>query len=85
MVDQRAWEAPDLIDPMIRRFLNEMSRDSAGHPNLADLSYPQARAVAEAVRKPWREGGPVSYTHLDVYKRQERDKRRCNARDTPVK
>ena len=59
MVDQRAWEAPDLIDPMIRRFLNEMSRDSAGHPNLADLSYPQARAVAEAVRKPWREGGPI--------------------------
>jgi acetyl esterase len=54
-----ALKEPDALDPMIRRFVEEVGEGFAAHPRLADLSFPEARRVAEAVRKRWGEGGPV--------------------------
>ena len=48
-----------LIDPEIRQFIARMRADWDRHPPLASLPLPQARAVAEEVRAPWRQGGPA--------------------------
>jgi len=50
---------PLTIDPEIRYFLDEMSARWAAHPPLASLDYPGQRAVCEAVRARWAEGGPM--------------------------
>lgn len=50
---------PLTIDPEIRLFLDEMSARWAAHPPLASLDYPGQRAVCEAVRSRWAEGGPA--------------------------
>lgn len=50
---------PLTIDPEIRFFLDEMSARWAAHPPLASLDYPGQRAVCEAVRARWAEGGPA--------------------------
>ncbi|UUY00468.1 alpha/beta hydrolase fold domain-containing protein [Sphingomonas sp. J315] len=50
---------PVTIDPEIRAFLDEMSARWAAHPPLASLDYPGQRAVCEAVRSRWAEGGPA--------------------------
>lgn len=49
---------PLTIDPEIRYFLDAMSARWAAHPPLASLDYPGQRAVCEAVRARWAEGGP---------------------------
>ena len=49
---------PLTIDPEIRVFLDAMSARWAAHPPLASLDYPDQRAVCEAVRARWAEGGP---------------------------
>ncbi len=46
------------LDPEITSFVEQMQRAWASHPPLATLSPPEARAVAEEVRRPWRQGGP---------------------------
>jgi acetyl esterase len=51
--------ADDALDPEIRAFMAEMKAGFARYPPLSDLSFPEARAVAEAVRLKWRQGGPV--------------------------
>ncbi|MEG3179312.1 alpha/beta hydrolase [Sphingomonas sp. LT1P40] len=47
-----------MIDPEIRYFLDEMSKRWAVHPPLGSLDIPGQRAVCEAVRSRWTEGGP---------------------------
>jgi acetyl esterase len=47
------------LDPEIAAFIAGVNADWAKHPPLAELSMPQARAAAEAVRTRWRQGGPV--------------------------
>jgi acetyl esterase len=47
------------IDPEIAAFVAAMSRDWASHPPFTTLPLDEARAVAEAVRAPWRAGGPA--------------------------
>ena len=54
-----AHAAVDALDPDIRRFVTEMSASYARHPSFDRLSRAQARAVAEEVRRPWRQGGPA--------------------------
>ena len=58
MLDASADSKDDTVDPQIRAFITRMAEGFAGHPSLAELDFPQARAVAETVRAPWREGGP---------------------------
>jgi acetyl esterase len=48
----------DVVDPDIRAFLNRMAQGAAAHPPLDSLGHPEARKVAEAIRTPWRQGGP---------------------------
>jgi len=51
---------PDIrLDPDILRFVNEMTAAWAEHGDLAAVSYPEARQIAEKVRAKWRKGGPV--------------------------
>jgi len=50
---------PDEIDAEVRRFLDAMRADWAGHPPLDTLPFPEQRRVAEEVRARWTTGGPV--------------------------
>jgi acetyl esterase len=47
------------LDPEIADFVKSMQRAWASHPPFTTLSPPDARAIAEKVREPWRQGGPV--------------------------
>lgn len=47
------------LDPEIRAFVAQMKADFSRHPPFSDLTFAEARAVAEAVRRSWRQGGPV--------------------------
>jgi acetyl esterase len=49
----------EALDPEIRAFVAGMKAGFARYPPFSDLTFPEARAVAEAVRLPWRQGGPV--------------------------
>lgn len=53
------------IDPEIDRFLQEMRAGWAQHPPFDSLSFPERRAVAEAVRARWNVGGPVMAQTLE--------------------
>ncbi|PXA84205.1 acetylesterase [Nostoc sp. 3335mG] len=46
------------LDPEIAEFVRAMQDSWASHPPFTTLTPPEARAVAEAVREPWRRGGP---------------------------
>ncbi|MGQ0835407.1 MAG: alpha/beta hydrolase fold domain-containing protein [Gammaproteobacteria bacterium] len=48
----------DPLDPQIRRFVTAIGAAFAAHPPLDRLAPAQARRIAEAVRAPWRQGGP---------------------------
>jgi len=47
------------IDPEIATFVNTMARAWADYPPFMSMPLEEARAVAEAVRAPWRAGGPT--------------------------
>ncbi len=49
----------DLADPDIRRFVDAINAAYAENGAPADASMAMRRAVAERVRTPWREGGPI--------------------------
>lgn len=49
----------DDVDPEIRRFVQALSEGYARFPGFETLPLPERRAAAEAVRAPWRAGGPI--------------------------
>jgi acetyl esterase len=49
----------DMADPDIRRFVDAINAAYTEHGAPAGASMSTRRAVAERVRKPWREGGPI--------------------------
>jgi len=49
----------DDVDPAIRRFVSETTAAYAAGGPFATLSFPDQRRLAEAVRAPWRDGGPT--------------------------
>jgi acetyl esterase len=51
--------AEEALDPEIRAFVAEMKAGFSRYPHFNQLTFAEARLVAEAVRRPWREGGPV--------------------------
>src|SRR6185312_14352445 len=48
----------EALDPQIRDFIARMKAAFARHPSFDHLTFAERRAVAEAVRRPWRDGGP---------------------------
>jgi len=53
--------AEDALDPQIRVFVAQMKARFARYPAFEGLTPDEARAVAEAVRQPLREGGPAMF------------------------
>lgn len=51
--------AAEALDPQIRVFVAQMKAGFAQYPAFEDLTFVEARAVAEAVRRPFRQGGPA--------------------------
>lgn len=49
----------DMADPDIRRFVDAINASYVEHGAPAGTSMSARRAVAERVRRPWREGGPI--------------------------
>lgn len=58
MADSAATNTEDVVDPQIRVFVSRVSEAFAGHAGFDTLPYPEARAIAETVRRPWSAGGP---------------------------
>ena len=49
----------DMVDADIRRFVDAIGAAYAAHGAPADAGLAERRLVAERVRQPWREGGPI--------------------------
>ncbi len=49
----------DAWDPEVREFVETMGKAWKSYPDFMTLSPAEARAVAEKVRAPWRQGGPA--------------------------
>jgi acetyl esterase len=49
----------DPLDPQIRQFVSAMAQAWTRYPPADTLSIVEMRRIAEAVRAPWRRGGPV--------------------------
>ena len=54
------------LEDAIRRFVKITSQAYADHTPPGPWSAPVARAVAEKVREPWRQGGPVMHETSEV-------------------
>lgn len=54
------------LDPEIAAFIDRMRADWRAHPPLDEMPIEQARAVAEIVRAPWRQGGPAMAEARDL-------------------
>lgn len=58
MNPQAGPDADEPIDPAIARFAEALQQGYAAYPDLDQRPLPERRVIAEAVRAPWREGGP---------------------------
>lgn len=56
----------DLVDPDIRRFVDAINAAYATHAAPPGSAMTARRAVAERVRKPWREEGPIMAESVDM-------------------
>ncbi|WP_062184053.1 alpha/beta hydrolase [Sphingopyxis sp. C-1] len=56
----------DMADPDIRRFVDAINAAYAEHGAPEGASMAARRAVAERVRKPWREGGPIMAERREI-------------------
>lgn len=56
----------DMADPDIRRFVDAINAAYAEHGAPAGASMATRRQVAERVRKPWREDGPIMATSHEM-------------------
>lgn len=57
--------AADDIDPQIRKFVDAINDAYAGYGFSGERTYAESRAIAEKVRAPWRQGGPVMAETLE--------------------
>lgn len=53
------------LDPQIAQFVKRMRAESAQFPPRESMTIVKAREVAEIVRKPWTEGGPIMAKTVD--------------------
>jgi len=54
------------LDPEIKLFVDTVQAAYGQYPNFGDRPFPEMRAIAEIVRAPWREGGPVMVSIQDA-------------------
>lgn len=54
------------LDPDIAEFVRRIRTEAAKYPPRESMSVRQAREVAEIVRKPWTEGGPVTAETVEI-------------------
>ncbi len=66
MAKSRSTDLNDKVDPEIRRFVDMVNASYAAHDDGSDQDHSARRRVAELVRRPWREGGPVMTETLDM-------------------
>lgn len=52
-------QVADPLDPQIRQFVSALAEAWAQYPEVASLPVTEKRRIAEIVRTPWRQGGPV--------------------------
>lgn len=57
-------EQDDVVDADVRRFVDAVAAAYAGHAPPADVAT--RRQIAERVRQPWREGGPIMAESVDL-------------------
>jgi acetyl esterase len=57
---------PDGLDPDIRRFVTAIQQGYAQYPDFDALPLPERRQAAEAVRAPWRAGGPSMWRTVET-------------------
>ncbi|MFA6117983.1 MAG: alpha/beta hydrolase fold domain-containing protein [Sphingomonas sp.] len=65
MSDAAHIDADD-VDPDIRRFVDALNHGYGQFSDFASLPLPERRAAAEAVRGPWREGGPAMHRTINL-------------------
>lgn len=56
----------DMVDPDIRRFADAINAAYVEHAAPPGATMDQRRAVAERVRRPWRESGPIMAESVDL-------------------
>src|SRR5258706_15893493 len=56
----------ETIDPVIAQFAQALQAGYAAYPDLEHRPLPERRAIAEAVRAPWRTGGPAKATPREL-------------------
>jgi len=56
----------EALEPGVAEFARQVQAGFAAHGDLSALSFPEQRAIAEAVRAPWREGGPAMVRREDL-------------------
>ena len=61
MNDAAQAQSTDGIDPDVGRFTSLVMADSLRRSGGRELPVPEMRRIAEAVREPWRRGGPVMH------------------------
>jgi acetyl esterase len=54
-----APDAVDPLDPQIRRFVDALAAAWARYPAAVSLPIAEMRRIAEEIREPWRQGGPL--------------------------
>jgi acetyl esterase len=59
--DPAGHPAHDDVDPDVRRFHRLVSAGFARYPDFDRLPRPEARRIAEEVRRPWTRGGPAMH------------------------
>src|SRR5262245_43212574 len=59
--DSATTPPPDDVDPDVRRFHRLVSAGFARYPDFDRLPRPEARRIAEEVRRPWTRGGPTMH------------------------
>jgi acetyl esterase len=56
---------PAPLDPQIAEFSRRMAQDASRFPRRDTVSLEEGRAIAEQVRAPWAQGGPVMATTVE--------------------
>ena len=58
--------ADEMVDPEIAGFVRAINESYARVENIASMTLPERRVLAEEIRKPWRTGGPQMHQTTDI-------------------
>ncbi|MEH6789333.1 alpha/beta hydrolase [Parasphingorhabdus sp.] len=66
MAPKTAAGADQMVDPEIATFVRAINESYAKVENIAAMTLPERRVLAEEIRKPWRTGGPEMHETVDI-------------------